>query len=285
MSSEISGVGPFVGLAGAKVLEDALAHQPDICPFVRWHLQRKFLVMEWLFRKYLPPQAKFVDIACGSGEGLLLASLCQPQCELWGLDIDRSSLDLARERVPTARLFKGDMLRPDSLPKDYFDVVHEFGATFFVRNWGALAEVYLSLLRDGGVLLWELPQKWSMGHISYLLSVAPKITPADTKVRRILRSFSPSKYMYETDQAVLAALQATGYDFEILERVPIWYFYCRGLLCKTLDLAWAFSGDDLFDWFDKVNGRILPRYAGYYLVIQKKASPNKVHYNSFKGIT
>ena len=285
MSDQISSAGLLEGPAGAKVLEDALAHEPDICPFVRWHLQRKFLVMEGLFRRYLAPHAKFVDIACGSGDGLLLASLCQSQSELWGLDIDRPSLDLAKARVPAARLFKGDMLRPDSLPKEYFDVVHEFGATFFVRNWGALAEVYLSLLREGGVLLWELPQKWSMGHISYMLSVAPKITAADTKVRRILRSFSPSKYMYETDQAVLAALQATGCEYEVLERVPIWYFYCRGLLCKTLDLAWTFSGDAMFDWFDKVNGRIWPCYSGYYLVVRKKASPNKPHYNSFKRIT
>lgn len=281
MSTKISGTGSLEGLAGEKVLEAALVLQPGICPFIRWHLKRKFLVMEGLFRKYLVSNAKFVDIACGSGDGLLLASLCQSQCELWGLDIDGPSLDLARERVPAARLFKGDMLRPDSLPNNYFDVIHEFGATFFVRDWNALAKVYLSLLRDGGVLLWELPQKWSMGHISYLLTVAPKLTQADPRIMRIIRSFSPSKYTYKTDQEVLAALDASGFDYEILERVPIWYFYCRGLLCKTMDLAWKLTNDTMFDWFDKVNGRVWPRYAGYYLVIRKKATPTRHHSKTF----
>jgi hypothetical protein len=138
-----------------------------------------------------------------------------------------------------------------------------------IPQWTAVIESYLSLLRDGGILLWELPQKWSTGHIAYLLRVAPKITESDTKFKRILRTFSPSKYRYESDAAVLQAIEAAGCEYEILERVPLWYFYCRGLMCKSLDYAWRFKGDALFDWCDRAAQRLWPRYSGYYLVIKK----------------
>ncbi len=276
MSTRILGPNPFQGLAGAEVLRTVLAREPDTCPFVRWHLRGKFRVMEGLFRKYLAPNTGFLDMACGSGDGLVLASLCQPRCELWGLDIDRASLEIARRRTPGANLVEGDMLHP-GLPKGYFDLVHEFGAACMVRGWDALAKAYFSLLRDGGILLWELPQKWSTAHISYLFSVAPKITAADTKFKRVLRSFSPYKYSFESDKAASRALEATGCDYEVLERVPIWHFYCRGLLCRTLDLAWRFGGDGLFDWLDRVTGLIWPRYAGYYLVIRKVIAREPVH--------
>lgn len=269
-ATEIVLPAPTGGPAGQKVFEDAVAYRRT-CPFLLWHLRTKYRAMEKLFRKYLAPGTRLVDMACGNGDALLLASLCQPQCKIWGLDIYRPDLEIARSRVPSATLVEGNILKPD-LPRAYFDVVHEFGATFMVREWTSLVKVYLSLLRDGGILLWELPEKWSTGHISYLLSVAPKITAADTKFKRILRSFSPSKYHYESDAAISQALEATGCDYEILERVPIWYFYCRGLLCKALDFAWRFGGDEVFEWCDRATSRIWPRYAGYYLVIQKKSS-------------
>jgi trans-aconitate methyltransferase len=226
--------------------------------------------MESLFQKYIGDDSKFLDMACGTGDGLFLASLCRPECELWGLDIYTPDLQIAKSRVPSATLVQGNMLSP-GLQEGQFDVVHEFGATFMVPEWTSLVKVYLSLLRDGGVLLWELPQKWSSGHIAYLLSVAPKITESDTKFKRILRSFSPNKYRYESDAAILDALNKSGYDYEIVERVPIWYFYCRGLLGMTLNFAWKFGGDEVFEWCDRFTGRIWPRYSGYYLVVRKKS--------------
>jgi len=227
--------------------------------------------MERLFRKHLGPGARFLDMACGTGDALAIAWLCQPQCELWGLDIDRESLAVARRRVPAAILREGDMLNPD-LPKAHFDAVHEFGATFMVPNWEALAKVYLSLLRDGGILLWELPQKWSAAHISYFLSLAPKITAADTGIKRVLRSFLPSKYTFHSEGEIAKVLKSTGYGYEVLERVPIWYFYCPRYLSRVLNILWKILGDRLYDRLDKINGIVWPRYSGYYLVIRKLGS-------------
>jgi trans-aconitate methyltransferase len=239
-------------------------------PFVRWHLRQKFCVMETLFRKYLVPGTKFADIGCGNGDALVLASLCADDCEEWGLDMDCASLQVARQRVPKATLHRGDMHDPQALPKEYFDVVHEFGAAFLSRGWNVLAQAYLSLLKDGGILLWELPQRWSLAHIAYLLNLAPKGTAEETKFRRLLRSMSPSKYRFESDKSVMLALEAAGCDFEILERVSIGNFYCPKVLHWTLDWAWKYFGDGMFDVLDRVTRSLWPRDAGYYLVVRKK---------------
>lgn len=269
MSAQVSVATQFNGLTETEVIEALLSHQPDVGPFVRWHLRRKFRVMAAIFRTYMAPNTRFLDMACGTGDGLVLASVYQPESEIWGLDIYPPDLEIAKARTPHANLVEGDMLNPD-LPREYFDVVHEFGAACMVRGWDKLAKVYLSLLREGGILLWELPQKWSTAHVSYMLSVAPKITAADTKFRRILRSFLPSKYAFESDAAISQGLEAASCVYEILEKVPIWHFYYGGLLCGALDLGWKFGGDGLFDWLDKATSRVWPRYAGYYLVIRKK---------------
>jgi trans-aconitate methyltransferase len=227
--------------------------------------------MESLFRAYLAPGAKLADIGCGQGDALVLASLCSDRCELWGLDMDRNSLQVARKRIPAARLVEGDMhdLRP--LPANYFDVVHEFGAAFLSRGWNILAREYLSLLQDEGILLWELPQRWSLAHISYLLTVAPRSAAGETRLSRLWRSLLPSKYRFESDASVISALRGSGSDYEVLERVRIGSFYCPKIFHWMLDWAWNYFGDGLFDTLDRGTRAVWPRDIGYYLVIRKKA--------------
>lgn len=244
-------------------------------PFQRWHLRKKFQVMEALFRKYLTPEARFADIACGRGDGLVLASMCMPAGEIWGVDINQPDLDTCARRVPRAVLHIDDMHNPASLPKEYFDVVHEYGATFFSRQWDVLVRGYMSLLRDGGILLWELPQRWSLAHIGYLLTVAPKNSAADTKFRRILRSFSPAKYHFESDAAIAEALDRVGCEYEIVERVPIWNFYPPPSVRPPLDWMAGHFGEGMFERLDKTTRSVWNKDAGYYLVIRKKSGTKK----------
>lgn len=271
-STHPTSLGTGAGLPVTSAVGALLAQQPERerqGAFSRWYLERKFGTMERVFQSWLLPGSKFVDMCCGTGDGLVLAKICQGQCELWGFDIDDTSLNIARQRVPSANLYRGDMHSPDELPKGYFDVVHEFGATFYSRRWDVLAKSYLSLLREGGVLLWELPQKWSSAHLSYLLTPAPKITEQDTKIKRLFRSFSPYKYHYESDANVLKALDETGWSYEIVERVPMCYAFYPSLVSGALDRLSPIFGNGMYGWLDRATARVWPRYSGYYLVVRK----------------
>jgi trans-aconitate methyltransferase len=254
------------------LVEMLLQQQSNVGPFTRWHLRRKFEVMEELFRRYLRPGSRLADIACGTGDALVLAAACVPDCEGWGLDMDEASLEVARQRMPTANFYYGDMRDPKELPKEYFDIVHEFGATFLSGSgWDVLARAYLALLNEGGILLWELPQRWSLAHVSYLLNLAPE-RANETKLKRIFRSLLPSKYRFESDASVASALQHAGYDYEILERLSIGNFYFPKKLQWILNWAWKYFGDEMFDTLDKATRVVWPRDVGYYLVIRKKST-------------
>jgi len=242
-------------------------------PFTRWHLRRKYEVMEGLFRRFVTPHTKLVDMGCGTGEALVLAQKCAPGCELWGVDLNGAFLDQAQSKVPSAKLILGDITKSGILPREYFDIVHEFGAAFMCRDWAGLARIYLSLLKPGGLLLWELPQKWSSAHFSYLFWLAPKRYPGESKLLRIARTALPWKYRFESDARIGRFLDESGYPCAIVEKQPLWYFFARGWSSQLLDFGWKYFGDDLFESIDRTNGTLWPRYSGYYLIVQKSAPP------------
>jgi ubiquinone/menaquinone biosynthesis C-methylase UbiE len=254
----------IISKKGNKIFPDS--------PFTQWHLRKKYETMNNLFQRHLHADCRLLDIACGDGDALVLAKNLRPDSELWGVDINDNFLDIARKRVPGAQFSKGDMLNLDFLPEGYFDVVHEFWATCLIRDkedFSLLARQYLRLVRNGGILLWEFPPKWSLAHLMYLLTVAPKITENDTKLKRIFRSFFPSKYTFLSDKQIEVGLNKSNYNFEIIEHVPIWYFYCSGMMRRSLDTLYQVFGDRQFELLDRINGIVWPRYSGFYLVIRK----------------
>lgn len=237
--------------------------------FLKWHLIMKYKVIQQLLQDYLFPGCKFLDVACGDGDCLKVAKACQPKSEVWGIDVDLKSLAIAKNRIPDAKLIVGNMFNMEFLPEGYFDVLHEYGAAILVRDWEKVIQQYLRLVSDSGIILWELPQKWSMGHLVFLFSAAPTLTEGDTKIKRIYRSFSFSKYTFLSDRKIKKYLQASAYRFEVVEHVPIWYFYCQGGLRSLLDSLHFICGDRLFVIVDRLTGRIWPRYSGFYLVLKK----------------
>jgi ubiquinone/menaquinone biosynthesis C-methylase UbiE len=249
-------------------LKDRGGHIPD-SSFTQWHLKLKYEVLDNLLDRYLFDRCSFIDIACGDGDALVLADKYKRGVDLWGVDIDVDSLKRAKSRVEGATLSSGDMLNMEFLPENKFDILHEFGATFFFNDWRPLIQQYFRLTKRNGLILWEIPQRWSTAHIMYLMSIAPKLSDNDTKIERLIRSFSPTKYTYLSDEEVMACIDKSGYKYEIVEKVPIWYFYCMGAFRVFLDYISKITGDGIFYTMDKYNKIVMPQLSGYYLVIRK----------------
>ncbi len=78
--------------------------------------------------KHLPPRGRvaFVDPACGAGAFLLRAAERFPEANLFGLELDAASLNLARQRVPRAVLRAGDALAAGPLEALLADVRADF---------------------------------------------------------------------------------------------------------------------------------------------------------------
>lgn len=270
-----AGIGDGID-ASARPASGDISAGPDgplpMSHFVRWHLRTKFAVIEEIFSKYLPPGARFIDIACGDGDVLELAKRWDPTLELWGVDISKEAIEASKKRLPNVRYIIGDMRNLKFLPDQYFDVVHEFGGTFLLRNTMdlyAVAKGYLRTAKLGGLIFWELPERWSMAHLMYELNSAPRLNHSDTKLRRLLRSFLPGKYSFFTRRQITAALENTGYNYEILYARPIWHFYVNKYFAVPFDKLAANRGDALFYTLNKYASYFWPRLSGYYLVIRK----------------
>lgn len=239
--------------------------------FDEWHQRTKLTVMRRLFESYLGPGCRFMDVACGDGDGLVLAKTVRPDAGLWGMDRDVQALRRAKCRVPDAKLYAGDVYHLDRLPAARFDVVHEYGATYLLQQWDVAVGHYLRLVRPGGVLLWELPQRWSLAHLMFLLARAPQRDPTESPMRRLVRSCRPSKYAFPDDGAVAGTLNRHGYRVELLERTPIWHFYCHGPAKQALDRLSEGAGKGFYSRMDRYTERFWPRYSGLYLALRRQA--------------
>ncbi len=127
----------------------------------------------------LPPRARVLDPACGSGEFLRTARALWPDARLEGWEIDPALCALARRAVPSAVIRRCDALRQPFAPG--FDAVIgnppygplRAGTALRQRYAAAIsgrANVYAlflllgaELLRDGGVLAFVVPPSMNNG--------------------------------------------------------------------------------------------------------------------------
>ncbi|MBP5510677.1 MAG: ubiquinone/menaquinone biosynthesis methyltransferase [Kiritimatiellae bacterium] len=107
---------------------------------------------------HLPPCARILDVATGTGDFALEAVRCFPDAEVTGVDLSEAMLEGARRKCEAAgcasrvRLVAGDIL-VSSFPAASFDLVT---AAFGVRNFADIAagiRKMAALLKPGGQLL------------------------------------------------------------------------------------------------------------------------------------
>jgi SAM-dependent methyltransferase len=98
----------------------------------------------------LPEDPTVLDVGCGDGA----RTLANLPADTVGLDVSRRGLELARERVPTARLLQADMTAVP-LREGSVDAVTAYHAVFHVARTEhpAVYREFARVLRPGGYLL------------------------------------------------------------------------------------------------------------------------------------
>ncbi|MBN1699412.1 MAG: methyltransferase domain-containing protein [Spirochaetales bacterium] len=241
-------------------------------PFLAWHLETKQRKINTLFQKYLKPGQRFIDIGCGHGNELALASRHVTDGELWGIDYVSENLKIAGKRVPDARLIHGDIQNMDKiheLPDNYFDVLHEYGATFLVPRWWRILPQYIRLVKPGGLIFWELSDRFSIAYLVYLFSVVPRLDETDTIFKRIIKSLLPSKFTFLSKAQIARCLEKNKSFCKLLELFPLFSLYIDGPLTIILNTMHTLQGNAIFDKLDKALTTFYNKYSGYYLILRK----------------
>ena len=179
---------------------------------------------------------RLLDVACGAGLAVELASLRGARCA--GIDASPRLVAVAQDRNPDADLRVGDM---HALPwdDDTFDVVTSFRGIWGTTP-GAIAEVHRVLVRGGrvGLTVWghikASPGAWALAPFS--LAAAPKVENQaamvalgrpgageaflrDAGFTGVERIDIPFVFEFADPELYARALASTGPAFEAIEAV------------------------------------------------------------------
>ena len=112
-------------------------------------------IMNEIYNRVLARCGKAV-LDIGFGTGTLTAKLYEQGCGIWGQDFSRRMMELAREKMPGAKLYLGDFSRGlvEELRQNKYDAII---ATYSLHHLTdeqkiSLLENLLPLLNDGGTV-------------------------------------------------------------------------------------------------------------------------------------
>jgi SAM-dependent methyltransferase len=134
-----------------------------------------------------PSAKRLLDVGCGTGRHAQVLTE-EHGFEVDGLDIETAFLEIARQRCPGGRFFRGDMASFD-LGKTYDAVLCLFSSIGYVRTQDRLTQTARTIRRHvapGGVAIiepWLTPETFKGGSV-YLNSVDRE----DLKISRVSRS-------------------------------------------------------------------------------------------------
>jgi SAM-dependent methyltransferase len=127
-----------------------------------------------------------LDVGCGTGRHI---EALGDQFECEGLDVDRTMLDLARERNPRAVFHLGDMIG-FNLGKRFDIIICLFGSIGYAPNVQRLnqtIQTFTRHLKPGGVIVvepWVKPEDWKDAQVNALYVNEPELKVARMSVAR-----------------------------------------------------------------------------------------------------
>jgi len=125
---------------------------------------------------------KILDLACGTGEHI---KILRENFYVEGLDANDGMVNLAREKNPDNRIFKGNLNNLE-LEKNYYDVITCFSSSIqYILSRDnlekSLRDIYESL-KDGGVFVFDLAycrEKWIEGYVGIRTIVQDNLQVAE----------------------------------------------------------------------------------------------------------
>jgi 2-polyprenyl-3-methyl-5-hydroxy-6-metoxy-1,4-benzoquinol methylase len=110
----------------------------------------------------VPENARVLEIGCG-GSQILPFLARRKQADVWGIDYSPTGLSLAQKGFDaegvTGHLILGDALKPNDVPRDYFDVVLTMGVIEHFPPPGNIQTIarFTDYARPGGAIITFVP--------------------------------------------------------------------------------------------------------------------------------
>ncbi|MFH1833016.1 MAG: class I SAM-dependent methyltransferase [Candidatus Levyibacteriota bacterium] len=140
------------------------SNKKDFFGTIRAYLVRSYYKENFFFRLFsffvisvpaIPsaPIGKILDVGCGTGETLSL--LKEVGWNVYGLDLDKDAINIAKKRGITAKI--GSYEEIESFPKDYFDAIRLYHVIEHIGDPSVALKLIYLRLKPGGQLILGAP--------------------------------------------------------------------------------------------------------------------------------
>jgi SAM-dependent methyltransferase len=192
---------------------------------------------------------RLLDVACGTGSHLIHL---QKHYEVQGLDLSRSMLRLARQKLPGALFVKGSMSR-FRLDRRFDVILCLFSAIGYARTYGRLVRTFRNFhrhLEDGGIAVveaWISPEDFLSGSLHGTFVDQKDLKAARITVSRKKHGLSINRFHYLvgtaegirhfTDTHRLGLFLKEEYRNAMVKAGFEWRFEPRGLAGRGLHIG------------------------------------------------
>ncbi|MFW6256480.1 MAG: class I SAM-dependent DNA methyltransferase, partial [Candidatus Sumerlaeota bacterium] len=117
--------------------------------------------------------ARILDIGCGNGNLLILASCLIPKPRLFGVDISQNAVEVARKRLPEGRFAECDLAKEPIPFDEKFDLILCSEVLEHIGEPSLVLEKVYAILKPGASFVLSVPagkDKWgphdkAVGHL------------------------------------------------------------------------------------------------------------------------
>lgn len=178
--------------------------------FIQKH--HEFRIFKQLLKKHNIDliSKNILDVGCGSGYSTELLIKEFTPFKIVAFDFMQEQINLAKRRSLKADFFIGDITKI-GLPSNTFDAAFIFGVIHHVAEWEKALHEVGRVLKPGGIVLMEEPNKTGLSHFDHLGFVHPEEA-----------MFSWSEFENEIEHA----------GFKILEKRKVLTEKFKSFLCQ-----------------------------------------------------
>ncbi|MDK3020394.1 class I SAM-dependent methyltransferase [Pseudodonghicola flavimaris] len=201
-------------------------------------------VFDEVLRRTVKPSTSYLDLGCGAG--MALAKARALGAAVAGLDASAALLDIARERVPSAELYLGDL---EALPfaDASFDVVTGFNSFQYAANPVRALEEAARVARPGATIVivtWGEPEGMDAAQVVSAMKLVLPPPPQG----------APGPFALSASERLQAFAEAGGLEpYEILDIESPWIYPDRETALRGLSSsgvaarAIRYSGQEAVD--------------------------------------
>lgn len=240
--------------------------------FSYWSIRIILENIKYILTSYSNVDGILLDAGCGNGQFTEMFVKNLNIKKVIGVDFSENMLKVAKERArekgyeDRIGLVRAD-LENIGFGDEIFDVVYLFGVLEHLDNPQKVIEELVRVCKVNGVIILNVPRKWSLAHITFMLFGQ---NPRDWgTAKRSFKIWEKARYYKFYTFGDVKRMVGNTNKCKLLERIPVHYIHVVGLASVPLHRLAKAGKLNLLDKLNRLFGYIYRIPAGEFLVIRK----------------